>query len=74
MAMAVSCFLCAKGSFHVGCVSIAYVSGGKQVRAVQLEQTRPSPVADDEMKQDEITVHEAGESSRVSVEEGVGNE
>jgi uncharacterized protein (TIRG00374 family) len=56
------------------CVSIAYVSGGKQVRAVQLEQTRPSPVADDETKQDEITVHEAGESSRVNVEEGVGNE
>jgi glycosyltransferase 2 family protein len=56
------------------CVSIAYVSGGKQVRAVQLEQTEQTSVADGETKQDDVTDHEVGESSRVSVEGGVGND
>ncbi len=56
------------------CVSIAYVSGGKQVRAVQLEQTERTSVVDGETKQDDVTDHEVGESSRVSVEGGVGND
>jgi len=57
------------------CVSIAYVSGGKQVRAVQLEQAGQSSRAGDEAKQgDESAVHKSDESSRVSVEGGVGND
>jgi uncharacterized membrane protein YbhN (UPF0104 family) len=57
------------------CVSIAYVSGGKQVRAVQLEQAGQSSRTGDEAKQeDESAVHKSDESSRVSVEGGVGND
>lgn len=56
------------------CVSIAYVSGGKQVRAVQLEQTEQSTVADGETKQTDVADHKSSETSRVSVEGGVGND
>jgi uncharacterized membrane protein YbhN (UPF0104 family) len=56
------------------CVSIAYVSGGKQVRSVQLEQASASSPSDEGSKKDVIKEPSSEISSRISVEGGVGND
>lgn len=56
------------------CVSIAYVSGGKQVRSVQSEQIIEPRLSDDKSKEDKMVESSSEVSPRISVERGVGND
>lgn len=56
------------------CVSIAYVSGGKQVRAVQSEQISQSSALEEETHKEEADVSASDAPSHVSLEGGVGSD
>lgn len=56
------------------CVSIAYVSGGRQVREVQEEQETMSSLQKNEQGEQEKDMPMTDDSTQFSVQEGVGSE